>query len=84
MQIKPLSMKDREEIREGWQHGDSAQEIAYRLKVSVKTIYRELERGRTNDFDFDHMRYGYDPELGAQVYLENIKRRGNRTSRASA
>ena len=27
------------------------------------------------------MRFGYDPEKGAQVYQDNIKKRGNRAPR---
>lgn len=76
-----LTMEDREAIRKGWERGDSSMEIAYRLGISQATVYAELKRGQTGEYNAGTMRFGYDPEKGAQVYQDNIKKRGNRAPR---
>ena len=81
---KVLTMTDREEIYKGWERGDSAMDIAYRLGISLTTVYNELRRGQTEEFNQETMRWGYDPEKGAQAYMDNIKKRGNRAKRAEA
>ena len=84
MGIRVLTREEREAILQGWKRGDSSMEIAYRLGISQATVYAELRRGRTEDYDPVTMRYGYDPDKGAQVYLDNIKKRGNRAPRMRA
>lgn len=79
-----LTMDDREEIFKGWERGDSAMDIAYRLGISMTTVYNELRRGQTEEFNQETMRWGYDPEKGKQAYMENIKKRGNRAPRERA
>ena len=81
---KVLTKNDREEIYKGWERGDSAMDIAYRLGVSITTVNNELRRGRTEEFNPEAMRWGYDPEKGAQAYMDNIKKRGNRGPRMEA
>lgn len=82
--IKVLNAEDREQIFRGWERGDTCMDIAYKLGVSITTVYNELKRGQTDEFNSETMRWGYDPEKGAQVYMENIKKRGNRAPRAGA
>lgn len=81
---KVLSRDDRKAIFKGWERGDSAMDIAYRLGVSMTTIYNELRRGQTDEFNQETMRWGYDPDKGAQTYMDNIKKRGNRAPRKEA
>lgn len=81
---KVLTRDDREAIFKGWERGDSAMDIAYRLGVSMTTVYNELRRGQTDEFNPDTMRWGYDPDKGAQTYMDNIKKRGNRAPRMEA
>ena len=81
---KVLTMDDREQICKGWERGDSAMDIAYRLGISLTTVYNELRRGQTEEFNPDTMRWGYSPEKGAQAYMDNIKKRGNRAPRMEA
>ena len=59
-------------------------EIAYRIGISLTTVYNELRRGQTDEFNPDTMRWDYDPEKGAQAYMDNIKKRGNRVPRMEA
>lgn len=77
-------MDDRREISKRWKRGDDVMGIAYELGISQATVYAELRRGRTGDLNTRTGRYGYDPDLGAKQYQENIKKRGNRTQRKEA
>ena len=79
-----LTMADRERIRDGWERGDSAMDIAYHIGVSQTTVYAELRRGMLDEYYPGGDRRVYDPERGERVYHENIKLRGNRTPRVKA
>ena len=79
--MRELSRKDRDRISELWGSGHSARDISYDLRFAVETIYAELRRGATGAFYPDTYRPAYDPDIGERVYLENIKKRGNRTPR---
>lgn len=79
-----LTRADREEIRNAWKSGATVMEIAVRVSCSMPTVYNELHRGRTGDYDPDTMRPIYDPDLAERTYMENIKRRGNRGPRLPA
>lgn len=84
MGIRVLTREEREVILQGWKRGDSSMDIAYRLGISQATVYAELRRGKTEDYDPVMMRFGYDPDKGEQVYMDNIKKRGNRVPRVRA
>ena len=84
MGIIVLTREEREVILQGWKRGDSSMDIAYRLGISQATVYAELRRGKTEDYDPVMMRFGYDPDKGEQVYMDNIKKRGNRVPRVRA
>ena len=79
-----LTMDERREIGKRWARGDTTMDIAYSLRISQSTVYAELRRGQTEEIDPDTMRRGYDPERGAQAYVDNIKKRGNRLPRMTS
>ena len=79
--MRELSRANRDRISEMWRAGHSVREISYELRFAAETIYAELRRGATGDFYPNTYRPAYDPDIGERVYLENIRRKGNRTPR---
>lgn len=72
-----ITMQDREAIAGWYLNGDRPCDIATRLGVHTATIYNELRRGETGEWD-KNQRPAYDPVLAQRVVQENFKRRGRK------
>lgn len=78
---KYITFQDRKQISARYAAGDRPADIADGLGVTVATVYRELERGRTTGEDGDVMldrnqRPAYNPVIAQQIVQANFKRRG--------
>ena len=72
-----LTFDQRREIEALYSDGERAVDIAAKIGRSVATIYEELKRGYTGEFD-RNKRPVYSADLAQQTTQENIRRRGNR------
>ena len=77
-----LTLDDRKKLARLYLKGDRPQDIAKALGVHVATIYKELKRGDTGEFD-KNMRQGYSATLAQRRLQENMKRRGKPEPRAA-
>lgn len=72
-----LTLEQRREIERMYAEGERVVDIASRLGRGVATIYEELKRGYTGEFD-SYARQKYSADLAQATVQENFRRRGNR------
>ena len=77
---KHLTKTDRLRIEKWLKQGLKPQEIADKLRVSVRTIYRELARGRYERLDGStwEMETAYSPDIAEEKYQSNLREKGPR------
>lgn len=72
-----LTLEQRREIERMYAEGERVVDIADRLHVHNTTVYRDLKRGYTGEFDgYDRPKYSAD--LAQATVQENFRRRGKR------
>lgn len=72
-----LSLADRNILAERWAAGENVTTIAMSMGFSPAALYKELERGRTDEL-LENKRLRYDPELGQTIYQASLRNRGRR------
>ena len=72
-----MEYADHQKIEEMWADGKSPKEIAASLNVHLATVYGELKRGETGEYD-KNQRRAYNAELAQRRLHESFKRRGKR------
>lgn len=75
---KHLTKTDRLRIEKWLKKGASKQDIADKLRVSVRTIYRELNRGKYERLDGAtwEIHTSYSPDIAEERYRANLKEKG--------
>ncbi len=77
-----LTLADREKLEALHLEGQRAQDIADALGVHVATIYKELQRGDTGNFD-RNMNREYNAKLAQARLTENLRNRGKKHKTAA-
>lgn len=72
-----IGYADRKKIEVMWMNGNSPKEIAASIHVHLATVYGELKRGETGEYD-KNQRRAYSAELAQRRLHESFKRRGKR------
>lgn len=72
-----LTLADREKLEALHLEGQRAQDIADALGVHVATIYKELQRGDTGNYD-KNMNREYSAKLAQAHLTENLRNRGKK------
>ncbi len=75
-----LEYEERIYIEDSLGKGKKVVEIAYELNRSVATIYRELQRGFTGEYDWYQNRV-YSAELGQKTYKMNKRNCGRKVNK---
>jgi len=78
---KRLVLCDRKKIEKMYSTGSRVEDIASRVGVSASTVWRELNRGSTGEYDVNH-RPAYNAELADKAVQEAVRRRGRRRTAA--
>lgn len=75
---KHLTKTDRLRIEKWLKKGKSKPEIADKLRVSVRTVYRELARGQYERLDGAtwEMETSYSPDIAEEKYRANLREKG--------
>lgn len=77
-----LTLADREKLEALHLEGQRAQDIADALGVHVATIYKELQRGDTGNFD-RNMNREYNAKLAQARLTESLRNRGKKRKTAA-
>lgn len=72
-----MEYADRQKMQAMWEAGSLPKEIAASLGVHLATVYGELKRGETGEYDKNQRRV-YDADLAQRRFHESLKRRGKR------
>lgn len=74
---KFLSYNDRKWLEAMYLNNERPADIAAKLGVHIATIYKELQRGNTGNFD-KNWRSEYSAEVAQRTITESLKNRGCR------
>lgn len=77
-----LTIAQRREIERLYAAGGTPREIAEAIGVTVATIYRELQRGATGEFD-ELYRPAYSADVAERAVRSSMRNRGRRRSNVS-
>ena len=79
---KLLSYNDRKRLEVMYLNNERPSDIAAKLGVHTATVYKELQRGNTGNFD-KNLRSEYSAEVAQRTITESLKNRGRTLEKQS-